>query len=326
MADDSVTQHEARQGGSTPMKPNPKMMHDIQTALSRLVSKASQLIENVTTNVAECWMHIRSKYDGGKVINRSQSGSWEHRCMGAGLQQNMGKEWGPEMWKQITSSSPNKVFKENARMSAKHVEYDKKRKAKDEVKAKRRSSKYSSVDDEVAARKAYSRHDDGDLPEEDDISQGHLEQLKKGFYETKVAVTSEAVNYIERNTLNQADNELWMIERRKRITASKVGSISKMRQTTKRSKKVEALLYSNFRVNAATRYGLDKEESSSLQYLAYMRENGHPSLQVEKCGLFVSLETPWLAASPDGLVHDPDASYPDGLLEIKTHTLFAICL
>ncbi len=185
------------------------------------------------------------------------------------------------------------------------------------MKAKRRSSKYSSVDDEVAARKAYSRHDDGDLPEEDDISQGHLEQLKKGFYEIKVAVTSEAVNYIERNTLNQADNELWMIERRKRITASKVGSISKMRQTTKRSKKVEALLYSNFRGNAATRYGLDKEESSSLQYLAYMRENGHPSLQVEKCGLFVSLETPWLAASPDGLVHDPDASYPDGLLEIK---------
>ena len=75
------------------------MMHDIQTALSRLVSKASQLIENVTTNVAESWMHIRSKYDGGKVINRSQSGSWEHRCMGAGLQQNMGKEWGPELWR-----------------------------------------------------------------------------------------------------------------------------------------------------------------------------------------------------------------------------------
>ena len=32
---------------------------------------------------------------GGGVINRSQSGSWEHRCMGVGLQQNEGKEWGP---------------------------------------------------------------------------------------------------------------------------------------------------------------------------------------------------------------------------------------
>ncbi len=35
-----------------------------------------------------------------------------------------------------------------------------------------------------------------------------------------------------------------------------------MRQATKRSKKVEALLYSTFRGNVATRYGLDKEETT----------------------------------------------------------------
>ena len=90
------------------------------------MSKASQLIENVTTDVAESWMHIRSKYDGGKVINRSQSGSWEHRCMGAGLQQNIRKEWGPELWRQMTNSSPNKVFSDTARHSAKEVESDRK--------------------------------------------------------------------------------------------------------------------------------------------------------------------------------------------------------
>ncbi len=61
--------------------------------------KANQLIDNVTTNLAESWMHIRAKFDGGKVINRCQSGSWEHRCMGAGLQQNIGREWGPGVWK-----------------------------------------------------------------------------------------------------------------------------------------------------------------------------------------------------------------------------------
>ena len=75
-----------------------------------MVAKASQLIGNKTTNLAECWMHIRSKFDGGKVVNRSQSGSWEHRCMGAGLQQNLGKEWGPQVWRTMTQSSPNKVF------------------------------------------------------------------------------------------------------------------------------------------------------------------------------------------------------------------------
>ncbi len=33
--------------------------------------------------------------------------------------------------------------------------------------------------------------------------------------------------------------------------------------------------------------------------------------------LFVSTENPWLAGTPDGLVHDPDSTQPLGLLEIK---------
>ena len=46
-------QNDARRGGTIPTKINPKLLHDIQTALARLVTKANQ--------------HVRSKYDGGKV-------------------------------------------------------------------------------------------------------------------------------------------------------------------------------------------------------------------------------------------------------------------
>ena len=77
VVDDPATEQDARQGKKTPIEMNPKMLHDIQLVLSRLVEKASQLLCNATTNLAESWMHIRSKFDGGKVINRSQSGSWE---------------------------------------------------------------------------------------------------------------------------------------------------------------------------------------------------------------------------------------------------------
>jgi hypothetical protein len=73
-----------------------------------------QLLGNVTTNLAECWMHIRTKFDGGKVINRSQSGSWEYRCMGAGLQHNAGKEWWPVVWSKMNQSSPNQLFTDTA--------------------------------------------------------------------------------------------------------------------------------------------------------------------------------------------------------------------
>lgn len=41
---------------------DPQMMYDIKLLLSRLVAKASQLIDNFTTNLAEGWMHVRTKF------------------------------------------------------------------------------------------------------------------------------------------------------------------------------------------------------------------------------------------------------------------------
>ena len=60
VTDDPTTERNCRQGGQIPTEINPKMMHDIQVLLSRLVAKARQLLGNVTTNLGECWMHIRS--------------------------------------------------------------------------------------------------------------------------------------------------------------------------------------------------------------------------------------------------------------------------
>ena len=87
LVDDSATEREARCGGQVPTQINPQMMHDIQVLVSRLVAKSRQLIRNFTTNLVEGWMNIRCKFDGGKLVNWSQSGSWEHQCAGAGLQQ-----------------------------------------------------------------------------------------------------------------------------------------------------------------------------------------------------------------------------------------------
>ena len=64
--DDSVTETEAHTGGNTVQELNPQMMHEIQVAIIRLVSKAHQLIHNFTTNLAENWMHVRCKFDGGE--------------------------------------------------------------------------------------------------------------------------------------------------------------------------------------------------------------------------------------------------------------------
>ncbi len=320
MADDDPTvEQEVRQGGSEPIEVNPKLFHDVQVALSRLVGKADQLLGNCTTNLAECWMHIRTKFDGGKVINRSQSGSWEGRCMGAGLQQNLGKDWGPKVWKQMAGASPNKVYEKVAECSMNRVGKDRKRKATEEAKESRRKSKYARTDDTTAARRVYNRHDQGITPEDisSDIPEDHLVELMHGFYNTKVAVTKEKAIQIELTTKNQADNQQWILERRLRVTASRIGSIVKMKKTTKKSKKVEELLYSTFRGNAATRYGSAKETESIEEYITFQRMRGHDKLCVSKCGFIVSTANPWLGASPDGFVYDPDDTYPHGIIEIK---------
>ena len=133
-----------------------------------------------------------------------------------------------------------------------------------------------------------------------------------------MVITPEEAKEIEASTRDQSDNMNWRSEKRKRLTVSRVGSILKMRRATKRSKKVEEMLYSKFKGNAATRYGLEKEDMTKELYVTYQRQRGHPDLTAANCGLFISLEYPWLGATPDGVVTDPsDTSQPLGLVEIK---------
>ena len=87
-----------------------------------------------------------------------------------------------------------------------------------------------------------------------------------------------------------------------------------MRETTKKANKVHSLLYSKFRGNKATRYGSTNEDITRKQYIAYQRRNYHPELNVDDCGLFVSQDNNWLAATPDGLVTDPSNEDNFGLL------------
>ena len=240
--------------------------------------------------------------------------------MGAGLQQNLGREWGPQVWRTMTQSSPNKVFSDTAHNSAKKVKKDRKRKATQQARDRRRQSKYHRNDNSLAARRAYDRHDGVETADTvvDDVTPQLLEETKKNFYEKNVVVTEFEATDIERKTKGQFDNDLWRNERRKRLTASSVGAIAKMRKNTKRSNKVKELLYSRFKGNAATQYGQEMEESTKLMYLDHLKQSGSIESTVKNCGLFISVSDPWLAASPDGLVHDPlNPSQPLGLVEIK---------
>ena len=101
---------------------------------------------------------------------------------------------------------------------------------------------------------------------------------------------------------SSGENELmWHKERRKRIAASDVGQIVKCRATTKVTSTVKQLLYSTFTGNKATNWGILQEDVSHQSEYLKVQLKGSPELTITTSGLFVSIDNPWLAASPDGL-------------------------
>ena len=66
-----------------------------------LVMLAPQLISNLTSKLAECYMWLRTICDG-KQYNRIQAGSFEHRCYPAGLQAQNGPQWKVKFWEETT--------------------------------------------------------------------------------------------------------------------------------------------------------------------------------------------------------------------------------
>ena len=77
---------EARSGCTASLNQLPDgLFFSVLRAADWLVSLAEQLVDNQTSNLAECYMGMRSYFDGGKVYNRVQSGSFEGQCYAAGL-------------------------------------------------------------------------------------------------------------------------------------------------------------------------------------------------------------------------------------------------
>ena len=112
-------------------------------------------------------------------------------------------------------------------------------------------------------------------------------------------MTTAQTDNTELETREQSGSDLWIRERMKRTTASRVGGILKMRKTTMRSRKVQEILYRKFRGNQATLYGSSMEDTARQQYVVYQNQKGHVGLQTHSTGLIISVDNPWLAASPD---------------------------
>jgi len=95
-------------------------------------------------------------------------------------------------------------------------------------------------------------------------------------YLAEVTVTESRSQEISRNTSGQGalpnSRQLWLDERRKRITSSNTGKIAKGRATTKVTATITHLLCSKFEDNPSTEWGINQEAATNLQYLQIKRE------------------------------------------------------
>ena len=130
------------------------------------------------------------------------------------------------------------------------------------------------------------------------------------------------VNLIEENTRVQG-GQVWMAQRKGRITASKFHRVNSRMNTYEKNCDIdmkpvisEVLDYNKPSSDLkALKYGRRQEQNACDTFESVLKNEGHRNVKVEKCGLFVNSSAPYLGASPDRIVSC--SCCPKRVLEVK---------
>ena len=120
----------------------------------------------------------------------------------------------------------------------------------------------------------------------------------------------------DQGTADELATNLWIAERKKRITASTCGQVAKRRSTTKVASQVKTFLYTSFKGNAATKWGSLQEPETQSAYLT-RKQSTSSAIAVNNSEFVIHPSHHWLGASPDGLVSDPTSADREGIVEYK---------
>ncbi|KAH3830252.1 hypothetical protein DPMN_103493 [Dreissena polymorpha] len=237
------------------------MLSDISGLLDRVANKSKRLINNTITNLAECWMHMRTKFDGGKVYNLCNRGSWHTRCYGGCLRKNVGPQWSPTVWKQVTDSSPGYHFIKLYEERDKQLTLSNQSKSKPQAQSNRWKRKVSTAN-ESTSKSAKSSYGNEAIQCEDDVDASVLNTKCDQFMSHHINISNDTINAITTLTEDQSNSQVWHQERRNRITASNLGLILKWKTSISVKNIVEQLLYKTVRGNEFTPFGLQQERNT----------------------------------------------------------------
>ncbi|KAG8175942.1 hypothetical protein JTE90_026926 [Oedothorax gibbosus] len=131
---------------------------------------------------------------------------------------------------------------------------------------------------------------------------------------SSVVLTPEQGKLIEESTRDQSMSQEWKEQRKGRITASYFGRVCKVKTGVDRL--VLELLGESAAPEGlpALQWGRKKENAALISFEKVEGVN-HADLKITRSGLYVSLDKPYLGASPDGFANC--SCCPPAVLEIK---------
>ncbi|XP_049877293.1 uncharacterized protein LOC126374645 [Pectinophora gossypiella] len=262
-------------------------------AANEMVITKTHRLSNETTNCAENFMSIVSKFNCGKRLNLHKGGSYQRRVYLAGLTQITGQRWHQRAWHRYLSRSPGLTFK-------KYIERKEKSKARQQNRVRRRL--YTVHTKPAQPDKNYG-------PDAQDVVETiEPEELKKNCLEklSEFQKTIQEIKQIAEETIGQHENDLYNLHRCDRLTASNFGMICKRRNTTPCHNHVKQILYKNNIMTNDMTYGQRNESMARTFFIENYKKSVRPS------GLYIDEEFGFLGASPDGIVENERA-----ILEIK---------
>ncbi|XP_041932837.1 uncharacterized protein LOC121695788 [Alosa sapidissima] len=125
-----------------------------------------------------------------------------------------------------------------------------------------------------------------------------------------LSVSMEMANKIEIATREQSCCPEWFELRKPRVTASRFREICHVKGQSS-AESLADRIFKGTRQTADMKRGAEMESEVAAEYSKLVHVNYAPS------GLVIHPTTPWLAASPDGVVYDPNANPQFGLVEFK---------
>ncbi|KAL4127211.1 hypothetical protein QTP88_011402 [Uroleucon formosanum] len=265
---------------------------NMNSIIRQLGRHSKSLMQDVDSNIVESYNSIIAKVIGGKRVNYALKRSYVGRCYAATVAKNSRRPI-YSMYKVINKISPNpkthSILYEQRKLQ--------KQERQNEHRRQNKRFKKKLFDDQ----KINSSYGEG--AEKPDMDKNEYSEEKKQFLKL-LKEMAEKREYIEKETRNQCNSNLWIETRRKLITASNFGQIIGLRPHTGCGNTIKSLIYSNTNT-PAMEYGRQHESIAKCQVEKELK------IKITECGLFIHPEYFYLGATPDGLIGN------DGILEIK---------